>query len=76
MDEHTNGDCRFLRRGVRYGAPIVLTGVLLSACNPTVTVAPPSEPITINLNVKIDHEVKIKVDRELDQVLSKDSKLF
>ncbi|MCC6953464.1 MAG: YnbE family lipoprotein [Deltaproteobacteria bacterium] len=46
------------------------------SCTPTVQVAPPTEPITINLNVKIDHEVKVRVDRDLDQVLSKDSDLF
>jgi hypothetical protein len=34
------------------------------------------KPITINLNVKIDHEVRVKVDKELDQVLSHDSGLF
>ena len=47
-----------------------------SACTPRVEVAPPTEPITINLNVKIDHEVKVKVDRELDKVISEDSDLF
>ena len=58
---------------------VILTAVpmtFLVSCSPTVTVAPPSEPITINLNVKIDHEVKVKVDRDLDQVLSKESDLF
>lgn len=34
------------------------------------------EPITINLNVKIDHEIRIKVDKELDSVFSADSELF
>jgi len=48
----------------------------LLACTPRVEVLPPSEPITINLNVKIDHEVRVKVEKDLDQVLSKDSKLF
>jgi hypothetical protein len=28
------------------------------------------------LNVKIDHEIRVKVDKELDQVLSQDSGLF
>lgn len=46
------------------------------ACTPRVEVAPPSEPITINLNVKIEHEIRVKVDKELDDVFSKDSGLF
>jgi hypothetical protein len=47
----------------------------LTGCTPRVEVAA-DKPITINLNVKIDHEVRVKVDKELDQVLSKNSGLF
>lgn len=49
---------------------------LLLGCTPTVKVEPPDEPITINLNVKIEHEIRVKVDKELDDVFSKDSGLF
>lgn len=55
---------------------LVLTSFSLMACSPTVKVAPPDKPITINLNVKIQHEIRIKVEKELDDVLSKDSGLF
>ncbi|MCP4467395.1 MAG: YnbE family lipoprotein [Halieaceae bacterium] len=50
--------------------------MLAVACSPTVQVAPPSEPITINLNVKIEHEIRVKVDDELDDLFSDDSALF
>lgn len=50
--------------------------VALVGCTPTVKVEAPQEPITINMNIKIDHEVRVKVDRELDSVLTKDSELF
>ena len=50
--------------------------VALGACTPRVEVAAPDKPITINLNVKIDHEIRIKVDKDLDKVLSDDSGLF
>jgi YnbE-like lipoprotein len=49
---------------------------LFSGCTPRVEVAAPEKPITINLNVKIDHEIRVKVDKELDQVLSNNSGLF
>ncbi len=52
----------------------MLTAV--SACTPTVKVAAPDEPITINLNVKIEHEVRVRIDKDLDEVFSKDSGLF
>jgi len=52
-------------------------GVLLAtACTPKVEVAPPTEPITINLNVKIEHEIRVKVEKELEDVFSKESGLF
>lgn len=55
---------------------IGLLGLMDTGCTPRVEVAAPDKPITINLNVKIDHEIRVKVDKELDQVLSKDSGLF
>lgn len=47
-------------------------GIILfaSACTPKVEVVAPKEPITINLNVKIEHEIRVKVDKELDSVFS------
>lgn len=64
---------RLTQTGV-WTASCLLT--LAAGCTPRVEVAAPEKPITINLNVKIDHEIRVKVDKELDQVLSKDSGLF
>ncbi len=50
--------------------------LLVAACTPTVQVVAPKEPITITLNVKIEHEVRVKVDKELDALFDKDSDLF
>ena len=55
---------------------IFTLAALLLSCSPTVKVEPPDEPITINLNVKIEHEIRVKVDKELDDVFSEDSGLF
>jgi len=48
----------------------------LSACTPSVQVALPNEPININLNVKIQHEILIKIDKQLDNMFSETSGLF
>lgn len=55
----------------------VLASVILAttACTPTVKIAS-DEPITINLNVNIKHEILVKVDKQLDDLFSKDSELF
>jgi hypothetical protein len=56
---------------------LALIGIFgaLVACTPRIEVSA-KEPITINLNVKIDHEIRVKVDKELDQMFSEDSDLF
>ena len=55
---------------------MLLIGVLAAmACTPTVKVAM-DEPITINLNVNIKHEILVKVDKDLDDIFSEDGDLF
>lgn len=52
-------------------------GLVLAACQPTVKVEAPDKPIVINMNVNISHEVRVKVDRDLDKnVFNKNSDLF
>jgi preprotein translocase subunit YajC len=48
----------------------------MGGCTPRVEVVPSDKPITINLNVKIDHEIRIKIEKELEEVLSEKSGLF
>ena len=42
---------------------------LLAGCTPRIEVAAPKEPITINMNVKIEHEIHIKVDKDVESLL-------
>ena len=55
---------------------LLSTCLTLSACTPTVKVEPPDKPITINLNVKIEHEIRVKVDQELDDLFAEEEGLF
>lgn len=50
--------------------------LLLAACQPTVKIEAPDKPIEINLNVKIEQEVRVKVDRELDDLLASNPDIF
>lgn len=54
--------------------PGILMVLVLSGCTHKIEVAA-KEPITINMNLKIDHEIRVKVDQELDQVFT-DETLF
>ncbi len=62
-------------RPVRVGA-LAAVVLMASGCNPTVKVEAPDKPIEINLNVRIEQEVRVKIDRELDQVFDKNPELF
>lgn len=59
-----------------YSLLVVAGLMLVTACNPTVKVEAPDEPITINMNIKIEHEVRIKVEKDLEGVFDEDSGLF
>lgn len=55
---------------------ISIMAAALAACTPTVRVEAPRDPIEINLNVRIQHDIRIQVDRELETVFDEDSELF
>ena len=65
-----------MSRPLRRLLALMGVAVLLAACTHTVQVEAPKEPITINLNVKIEHEVRVKVEKELDEMFSEYSDLF
>lgn len=44
---------------------------LLGACSPVIRVEAPDKPIEINLNVRVEQDVKVQVDRELQKVVGK-----
>ncbi|TAN52370.1 MAG: YnbE family lipoprotein [Rhodospirillales bacterium] len=55
----------------------ILAGLaLLAACTPTVKIEAPDKPIVINLNVKIEQEVRLKVERDVDTLLKDKKDLF
>ena len=72
MTPAITGEARWGKRPLVWLAPIAL--LAMAACTPTVKVAT-DEPITINLNVNIKHEILVKVDKELDDLFA-DDELF
>ncbi|EKN3723981.1 TPA: YnbE family lipoprotein [Yersinia enterocolitica] len=54
----------------------ILLGIfMLSGCL-RLEVATPEKPITINMNVKIEHEIQIRVDKDVENLLKNQSNLF
>lgn len=75
------GSTRY-RKAMTYRDTIFIAAVtmvaagLLLACAPTVKVQAPDKPIEINMNVKIEHEIRVKVEKDIDDLLSENKDLF
>jgi hypothetical protein len=48
----------------------------LQGCEPTVKVEAPKEPITINLNIKVDAEVRVKLEEAAKEDIEDNPDLF
>ena len=55
---------------------LIILSCLLVGCSPTVKVEAPEKPIEINLNVKIEHEIRLQVDKDLEDLFEEDSGVF
>lgn len=54
----------------------LLTGMWMSACSPTVKMEAPEKPIEINMNIKIEHEIRVKVEKDIQTMLEQNKDLF
>lgn len=49
----------------------ILWGALfLAGCSPSVRLEAPDKPIEINMNVKIEHEIRLRVEKDVDELIS------
>ncbi|MFQ5466891.1 MAG: YnbE family lipoprotein [Kiloniellaceae bacterium] len=57
---------------------IVIVGLAgaLVGCQPTVKVEAPREPITINLNIKLDADVRVKLEKQAEQDINANPDIF
>lgn len=49
---------------------------VIAACTPTVKVEAPDKPIEINMNVNIEHRVKVEIDRDVQQAMKNNKDIF
>lgn len=64
------GSARTRRRSVcaPYTVASLLT-LLLAGCVPRIEVAAPTTPITINMNVRVEHDITIRADKDATRLL-------
>jgi hypothetical protein len=48
----------------------------LVACTPTVQVQAPDKPIEINLNVNIEHRIKVEIEKDVKNSIAKNKDIF
>lgn len=61
---------------LRPALAVALSAMLLAACTPTVKVEAPDKPIVINLNVKIEHDIRVKIDKDVEELLKTNPDIF
>lgn len=50
--------------------------VAAAGCQPTVKVEAPKEPITINLNIKLDADVRVKLEEQAEKDIQANPNIF
>ena len=61
---------------MKHSGKIILTVWLLAACTPTVQLQAPDKPIEINMNVNIEHRVKVEIDKDVQQAIDQNEDIF
>ena len=54
----------------------LLALTLVTACTPTVKVEAPDKPIEINMNVNIQHHVKVEIERDVKTAIKNNKDIF
>ena len=54
----------------------LLAVCLAIGCSPVVRVEAPREPITINVNVKLDADVRVKLEEQAHKDVAKNPEIF
>lgn len=62
--------------GWRVAASVLLMAGALIACQPKVQVEAPKEPITINLNIKLDADVRVRLEERAKQDIQRNPGIF
>jgi hypothetical protein len=56
---------------------IALLAVLCAgACTPTVQVQAPDKPIEINMNVNIEHRIKVEIEKDVREAINNNQDIF
>lgn len=57
-------------------AGLLFSVFYLSGCSPSVRLEAPDKPIEITMNVKIEHEIRLKVEKDVEDLINSNKGLF
>ena len=57
-------------------ATAIAAGLLIAACTPTVKMEAPDKPITVNLNVKLDADVRVRLEEQAREDIKENQDIF
>lgn len=55
---------------------LMVLPALAGGCTPTVQLKAPEKPIEINLNVNIEHHVKVEIEKDVRASINKNKDIF
>lgn len=61
---------------MKYTVIAAFIGLGFVACAPKVQIVPSDKPIKIELNVKIDQEVRVRLDKDVEDLIADNPDLF
>ncbi len=65
-----------VRRSHGLAAAALLAALLVQGCQPTVRLEAPREPITVNLNIKLDAEVRVVLQEKAREDIERNQDIF
>lgn len=64
------------KRSVMTALAGLITVSGLTACEIPISIRAPDKPIEINLNIKIDQEIRVKLDKDVEDLISDNPDIF
>lgn len=65
-----------IRRTALLSLLLPIVGVAMASCQPTVRVEAPREPITINLNITLDADVRVRLEEQAERDIQRNPDIF
>lgn len=64
------------RNACLFSSLVLVAALGVVACEPRVQVAAPDKPITINLNIKLDADIRLKLEDAAKRDIKKNPEIF